>query len=694
AVAGAGEKLNRSYFLLVLLSTRRPVALAASAAVVLAGTITLLGWSLGIDFLKRGIGDGVAMNPATATCFILAGLALFLLRIEPAAMPIRRFAIGLAITVGLIALVRLAGYLFDTAVGIDQLLFSDQLADAIAGRPNRMAPNTAVAFLGAGIALLTLDVETRRGLRPAQLVSIAISLLALQALLGYAYGGVFLIKPASFIPMAFNTATAFLVLSVGMIAARPGRGILALPARWSLRRRVNLAFGGALVVLMLSGIAAVWTNFHGTAAARERGFANRRRFALLRLESLIEGALRGERGYLLTGDSVFLRPYRMARDSLPAVLSATDALFDELPAAALRFGALRPVLERALGVFSNTIELHQAGNRTAALTIVRRGDGRVLMDSIRTAIGGMLADDEARAGIYDLRAQRADRLALLATVGVGLLAVLLLLGGTLTINRDITKREEAEAALRSSESRLADQYRRLQELEALRDNLVHMLVHDLRSPLTALRANLDFARLGVDSRDADLAETLDDALTATTKMTEMVSDVLDVSRLESGQMPLQRTDTDLALLAAEAVALVGASAGGGRVQLEALRPGIRARCDADLIRRVIANLVANAMKFTPPPPEGSIVVRIDAHEGLAQVSVVDSGSGIPAEYHDRIFEKFGQVEAKRAGAQRSSGLGLTFCKLAVEAHGGVIGVQSGSGRGSVFTFTLPDAGRR
>jgi signal transduction histidine kinase len=678
----------RSYFLQVLLSAKRPVAFAASAAVVLAGTVTLLGWSFEIDFLKRGIGDGVAMNPATAICFILAGVSLWLLRLEPVPTAIRRVAIALAITVGLIALVRLAGYVFNTAVGIDQLLFSDRLADAIAGRPNRMAPNTAVAFLGASAALLTLEVETHRGLRPAQLLSTAISLLALQALLGYAYGGAFLIKPASFIPMAFNTAAAFLVLSVGVLAARPGRGLLALPARWSLRRRVNLAFGGALVVLVLSGVAAVWTNFQGTVAARERGFANRRRIALLRLQSVMEEALRGERGYLLTGDSVFLGPYSTARDSLPTVLSGADTLFHELPAAPPRFDALHPVLERAIAVFSQTIQLDQAGNRTAAMTIVRRGEGRVLMDSIRTAIGGLLADDAVRAGIYDLRAQRADRLALLATVGVGLLAALLLLGGTVTINRDITKREAAEAALRLSESRLADQYRRLQELEALRDNLVHMLVHDLRSPLTALRANLDLARMSVETSDADLAETLDEARTATTKMTEMVSDVLDVSRLESGQMPLQRTDTDLAALAAEAVALVGASE--GRVQLEVARPAVHARCDASLIRRVIANLVANAMKFTPPPPEGVIIVRIQGDEGVAQVSVADSGSGIPAEYHDRIFEKFGQVEAKRAGAQRSSGLGLTFCKLAVEAHGGRIRVQSGNVRGSVFTFTLPD----
>jgi signal transduction histidine kinase len=102
---------------------------------------------------------------------------------------------------------------------------------------------------------------------------------------------------------------------------------------------------------------------------------------------------------------------------------------------------------------------------------------------------------------------------------------------------------------------------------------------------------------------------------------------------------------------------------------------------------VIANLVANAMKFTPA--HGQILVRVTADASGQNVSIADTGPGIPQEYHEKIFEKFGQAEASQAGAQRSSGLGLTFCKLAVEAHGGRIGVESAIGKGSTFWFTLP-----
>jgi signal transduction histidine kinase len=652
---------------------------------MLVGAATLLGWWLDIEPLKRGIGDAVAMNPATAICFILTGASLWLPRAEPAAPWTRRVATTLAASVALVAIVRLAGYVIGAEVGVDRLLFPERLADAVAGRPNRMAPNTALCFLLAGAAVLVLDVETRRGRRPAQFLALATGAIALQALLGYVYGTVFLVGAASFIPMAFNTAAAFLVLSAGVLAARPGRGWLVLPASWSLRRRVNVGFGIALCVLLVTAVASVWGNFRAAAATQERSAANRRRIGLLRLETLMEEAIRGERGYLLTGDSLFLRPYTDARDSLPAALESATALFEELPVAAPRFSTLGPLVQDAMTVFTLTVSLDKSGDRAGATQMVRQGLGKLFMDGIRDTIRGLLADDEARADRLDVSARVATRLAIVTNVGAGLLAMVLLMGAILTINRDITKRERAEAALRESERQLAAQYRRLEELEGLRDNLVHMLVHDLRSPLTAIRANLDLIQLdAADALNPELVESITETRTAAIRMTDMVGDVLDVSRMEAGQLPLERAEVDLGALAAEAVASVGASE---RARLEQPPGSVQVLCDANVIRRVIANLVANAMKFTPAA--GQIVVRVEPGAAGHKVSVVDSGSGIAPEYHEKIFEKFGQAEASRAGAQRSSGLGLTFCKLAVEAHGGRIGVESVIGKGSTFWFTLP-----
>ena len=123
------------------------------------------------------------------------------------------------------------------------------------------------------------------------------------------------------------------------------------------------------------------------------------------------------------------------------------------------------------------------------------------------------------------------------------------------------------------------------------------------------------------------------------------------------------------------------------VRVEASAEQARITGDASVIRRVITNLVGNAVKFSPTSSQ--IVLLVQGNGTEAKVSVSDRGPGIAPEYHEKIFEKFGQVEAALQGTKHSSGLGLTFCKFAVEAHGGRIGLESEVGRGSTFWFALP-----
>ena len=109
--------------------------------------------------------------------------------------------------------------------------------------------------------------------------------------------------------------------------------------------------------------------------------------------------------------------------------------------------------------------------------------------------------------------------------------------------------------------------------------------------------------------------------------------------------------------------------------------------DAELIARVFQNLLSNALKFTPD--EGQVTVSLEPGAEAARVLVQDTGPGIPREYRERVFERFGQVEGPAGRQRHSTGIGLTFCKLAIEAHGGQIGVDSEEGSGSTFWFALP-----
>jgi signal transduction histidine kinase len=150
-------------------------------------------------------------------------------------------------------------------------------------------------------------------------------------------------------------------------------------------------------------------------------------------------------------------------------------------------------------------------------------------------------------------------------------------------------------------------------------------------------------------------------------------------------MPLRRNPCNLYELSRAAIQPFEALAGKRSVTVARPDSPITAVCDIDLIRRVVANLVGNAIKYTDD--DGTITIQISAVATGHKVAVSDNGPGIPRELHQRVFEKFGQIKAE----QRSLGvgLGLTFCKLAVEAHGGAVGLESEVGKGSTFWFTLP-----
>ena len=252
---------------------------------------------------------------------------------------------------------------------------------------------------------------------------------------------------------------------------------------------------------------------------------------------------------------------------------------------------------------------------------------------------------------------------------------------------EVLARVRAHLALRQAKVELSQQYDRLRELERLRDDLVKMVVHDMRSPLTALTCHLRFldeeagAALGAEARD-DLRIAMESSAT----LYRMTNDLLDVSRLEQNRMPLEIGSHDVAPIAQEVCAMLAPldRTRTLRVECDGAQP---VRCDATIVRRILENLVGNAIKHTPSG--GTIRVSLAPSGAFLRLAVHDEGAGVPEEAHTRIFEKFGTADSTGSRRFHSAGLGLAFCKLAAEAHGGRIGLQNASPRGSVFWFDLP-----
>jgi len=255
----------------------------------------------------------------------------------------------------------------------------------------------------------------------------------------------------------------------------------------------------------------------------------------------------------------------------------------------------------------------------------------------------------------------------------------------------VEAKKSAEAATEAKARVLAElqvNYSKLKELEKLRDNLTHMVVHDMRTPLHVIQGNVESLRARSLAWYRMEQGPLDEVLAQTQRLAVMVNDLLDVGRLESGKFPLRKSQHDLHATVREALCSLGPLANRVRVETEFADTPLLVECDANVVRRIAVNLLVNAIKYTPPG--GLIRVQAAGFDRSARVTVIDAGPGIPPERHLRIFEKFGQAEASSSRKDLpSSGLGLTFCKLAVEAHGGSIGLESAIGSGAAFWFDLP-----
>jgi signal transduction histidine kinase len=248
---------------------------------------------------------------------------------------------------------------------------------------------------------------------------------------------------------------------------------------------------------------------------------------------------------------------------------------------------------------------------------------------------------------------------------------------------EVLARVTSQLALRQARRDLERTIEKLREVEQLRDDLVGMIVHDMRSPLTVLITQLQLLRMDLP---AEMAESVDDALRGARQLNSLATALLDVRRMEEGKMPLQKKRVDLALLASD-VREAMAKVEPDRVIELSSAGSVIAHCDESVVRRVLENLISNGIKHTPTGAPLRIVIA--PVSGRVQIGVHDQGPGVPPEARERIFEKFGAVAVRQDRSYHSVGLGLAFCKLAVEAHGGTIRVEDGIPRGSAFVVELP-----
>jgi signal transduction histidine kinase len=228
----------------------------------------------------------------------------------------------------------------------------------------------------------------------------------------------------------------------------------------------------------------------------------------------------------------------------------------------------------------------------------------------------------------------------------------------------------------------------LDQLERLRRDLVANVSHELKTPISALRAHLENLLDGVERPDP---ETLQVMLAQSERLGRLVDQLLDLSRLESGDVPLHREPVALGPLVSEVVSEIEVASAGHDVALERAVPeGLPdVYADRERIHQVLFNLLDNAVRFTPAG--GRVTVSAERSDGSVDVHVTDTGPGIPPEHLPRLFERFYRADPARSQKEGGTGIGLAIARSVVEAHGGRIWAESVVGVGSTFRFTLPAA---
>lgn len=230
---------------------------------------------------------------------------------------------------------------------------------------------------------------------------------------------------------------------------------------------------------------------------------------------------------------------------------------------------------------------------------------------------------------------------------------------------------------------------RARKLEAMRTEFVSNVTHELRTPLTSIRGFAETLLEGALD-DPDTARHFVGIIKRESEhLGRLIEDVLDLSRIETGRWKVRKEPIHLHELAAETVGRLSSKADSLGVDLRIAIPADLPALQADpgRLAQVLINLVDNALKYTPSG--GSVTVSAEELGAQVQVKVVDTGSGIPRADLPRIFERFYRVDKARSRATGGTGLGLSIVKHIVEAHGGTVGVDSDTGRGATFFFTLP-----
>lgn len=636
------------------------IAIGAGALSIGVGLLVLVGWWAQIETLKRVFPGMISMNPAAAICFIFAGASLCG-QVRSPAKRVVRIARLLALVVFVVGVMKLVSQMLGWEFQLDQWFFPDRLHMNEPVARSRIAPNTSLALVFLGMALLFLDRTTSRGWRWAEVFALGIGLVALLALVGYVYQVSWLYGLPAEVPMALHTAATFLVLALGIMFARPDQGMMALVMGESsgglLARRM---FPATVLVFTLAGILILagerlgyYEAESGMALHTVTGIGIFGAFVLWSARSLHKSEMDRKR---VTEERE--RFFSLSLDLL--CIAGMDGYFKRV----------NPAFSKTLGYSTEEI-LSRPFLDFLHLDDVAPTLGE--METLGTGMATMHFENRYRCkdGSWKWLAWNTQPF-----VEEGILYA---------VGRDVTEQKDASAAILSLNAELLQQTCRLESLNQELEAFSYSVSHDLRAPLRGISG---FAEALEENAAGNMDDTsrgyLQRVRNAAARMGELIDDLLQLSRLTRAEMRVEAVD--LSMLADSIVAGLRQVEPGREVEVS-IAPDIRVVGDPALLRVLLDNLLGNAWKFTSKNPAARIEMGTSpGKDGKITCFVRDNGAGFDNRYVSKLFGAFQRLHSQAEFP--GTGIGLATVQRVVHRHGGIVSAEGRINHGATFCFTL------
>jgi signal transduction histidine kinase/CheY-like chemotaxis protein/HPt (histidine-containing phosphotransfer) domain-containing protein len=672
---------SKSYWCLRLRALR--LTDVAPLLTIAVGMCGVLGWVLGVPFLKSVLPGAVEMKSNTAAALLFAGCALFVFGKRPSPTA-QRLAQTIGLAVAGLGFATLLQYGLGWNFRIDELLFRDTDTAYNVFR-GRMSPYSAAAFACIGSALALFPQQR---MRPLMLVAIAgATTIGVVSLLGHAWNAGGLITDRVLPPVTAVTAFAFIVLSAGTLltsravaqhATRRSR------TRASVEAKILSSFIGSLVLLFVAGGITYRINTELADSAQWVNHTQQVRAALGRLYATISDAEAAQRNYLLAGNAQQKREYMRLGSMLGKDEQALADLVVDNPAQLDVLSELRPFIAQRMAALDDHVAIFEKVNLAAAQQAIATDSGIDAKRELQIRVARMDNAEQVLLADREVTLERTRELTLIALLSTLAVATAILIMVYLGLQRQIVARADANRALVDAKEAAVSASR-------AKSTFLATMSHEIRTPMNGMLGMLEL--LSLTKLDADQRTTLEIVRQSSKSLLRIIDDILDFSKIEAGKLDIRNEVVSVrAVIEGVHNIYSGNASSKGLLIRRIADPRISPALlvDSMRLRQILNNLVSNALKFTS---HGSIEIKaelIERANGQDRIrfSVTDTGIGISPENQGRLFQPFSQTDCDDVRRAGGTGLGLTICRRLAEMMGGSVELVSELGKGTTITVTM------